>query len=73
MRALREAIEQQGKGIGTQIVKVDSFLNHRLDTGLIMQMGEAFAAHFAPGGAGAGHRTGAGAGGRGLAAVRPLL
>lgn len=48
MRTLREAIEQQGKGIGTRIVKVDSFLNHRLDTGLIMQMGEAFAAHFAP-------------------------
>ena len=46
MRELREAIEQQGRGLGTDIVKVDMFLNHRVDTGLLFRMGEAFADAF---------------------------
>ena len=46
MKALREAILSCGKGIGSDIVKVDMFLNHRLDTRLIFDMGRALADHF---------------------------
>ena len=46
MKELVEAIRTQGVGIGEDIVKVDMFLNHRLDTGLIVKMGEAFADAF---------------------------
>ena len=46
MKALREAILTCGKGIGSDIVKVDMFLNHRLDTRLIFDMGRALADHF---------------------------
>ena len=46
MEQLREAIERQGVGIGTDIVKVDMFLNHRIDTGLRFAMGEAWADAF---------------------------
>ena len=46
MEALRKAILEQGNGIGTDIVKVDMFLNHRLDTRLIFDMGRALADHF---------------------------
>ena len=47
MRELVEAIRAQGVGIGTDIVKVDMFLNHQLDTGLFVKMGRAFADAFA--------------------------
>lgn len=47
MKELVEAIRTQGVGIGTDIVKVDMFLNHRLDTALLRKMGEAFAQAFA--------------------------
>lgn len=46
MRALREAIQNQGLGLGTDIVKVDMFLNHRIDTALLFQMGEELARRF---------------------------
>ena len=46
MEALRKAILEQGKGIGDNIVKVDMFLNHRLDTGLIFDMGRELADYF---------------------------
>lgn len=46
MQALREAILQDGYGLGKDIVKVDMFLNHRLETGLLMDMGKAFYEHF---------------------------
>ena len=39
-------IQEMGKGIGTDIVKVDMFLNHRIDTALLFQMGEAWAEEF---------------------------
>lgn len=42
MKALNEAIRQYGVGIGTEVVKVDSFLNHRIDVALSTQMGQAF-------------------------------
>lgn len=46
MRELKEAILREGKGIGSHIVKVDMFLNHRLDTKLMFDMGRALADHF---------------------------
>ena len=46
MEALKQMILEQGKGIGSDIVKVDMFLNHRIDTALLFQMGEAWAEEF---------------------------
>lgn len=46
MRALREAIETYGQGLGEDIVKVDMFLNHRIDTALLFQMGQELAERF---------------------------
>jgi len=46
MRALREAIETYGQGLGEDIVKVDMFLNHRIDTALLFAMGRELADHF---------------------------
>ncbi len=46
MEALRRKIQEMGKGIGKDIVKVDMFLNHRIDTALLFQMGEAWAEEF---------------------------
>ena len=46
MEALRRKILELGKGIGKDIVKVDMFLNHRIDTALLFQMGEAWAEEF---------------------------
>lgn len=48
MEALKAAIAAKGQAIGSGIIKVDSFLNHRLDTPLIFRMGEELAQHFAP-------------------------
>ncbi|MBR4080784.1 MAG: xanthine phosphoribosyltransferase [Clostridia bacterium] len=42
MQLLKEAILRDGVGIGTEIVKVDCFLNHRIDVGLSTAMGQAF-------------------------------
>ncbi|MBQ9264775.1 MAG: xanthine phosphoribosyltransferase [Clostridia bacterium] len=46
MQALREAIMTQGMGLGTDIVKVDMFLNHRIDTALLFDMGKELAERF---------------------------
>lgn len=46
MEALRRMILEKGKGIGNDIVKVDMFLNHRIDTALLFRMGEAWAEEF---------------------------
>lgn len=46
MKELVEAIRARGRGVGTEIVKVDMFLNHRLDTDLFVKMGQAFADEF---------------------------
>lgn len=46
MEALRKSILTQGKGIGRDIIKVDMFLNHRLDTRLIFDMGRELADYF---------------------------
>ena len=46
MRELREAIAKYGQGIGQDIVKVDMFLNHRIETVLLFRMGEELASRF---------------------------
>ncbi len=46
MEALRRMILEKGRGIGNDIVKVDMFLNHRIDTKLLFEMGEAWADEF---------------------------
>ncbi len=46
MERLREAIEREGYGIGRDVVKVDMLLNHRIDTALLFEMGEAWAEEF---------------------------
>ena len=43
MEALRKMIQEKGFGIGHDIVKVDMFLNHTIDTKLLFKMGEAWA------------------------------
>ncbi len=43
MKELEEAIRKWGSIPGEGIVKVDSFLNHRIDTDLMMKMGRALA------------------------------
>ncbi len=46
MKELNDAILTYGRGLGQDVVKVDMFLNHRIDTGLLFRMGEALAEHF---------------------------
>lgn len=46
MTELREAILTYGRGLGQDVVKVDMFLNHRIDTGLLFRMGEELARRF---------------------------
>ena len=42
MQALKDAIRAYGIGLGKDVVKVDSFLNHRIDVALCTEMGNAF-------------------------------
>ena len=46
MKELVQAVRELGVGIGEDIVKVDMFLNHRMDTNLLVKMGDAFAEAF---------------------------
>ena len=46
MKELNDAIRTYGRGIGRDIVKVDMFLNHTIDTKLLFKMGEAWAEEF---------------------------
>ena len=46
MRLLEEKIRRDGKCIGTEILKVDSFLNHQIDVALIEAIGREFAEKF---------------------------
>jgi xanthine phosphoribosyltransferase len=47
MKALKEKIIADGVAIGTEIVKVDSFLNHQIDVALLDEVGREFAKRFA--------------------------
>ena len=42
MESLKRKIETEGVGIGTEVVKVDMFLNHQIDVQLAVEMGQAF-------------------------------
>ena len=46
MEELQRMIREKGQGLGTDVVKVDMFLNHRIDTKLLFRMGEAWADEF---------------------------
>lgn len=46
MQELCDAIRIFGRGVGNDIAKVDMFLNHRIDTKLLFDMGRAFADEF---------------------------
>lgn len=46
MEILKQRILKDGKGIGTAILKVDTFLNHQIDIDLMEQLGQEFYEHF---------------------------
>ena len=46
MKALKDRIVADGVAIGTEIVKVDSFLNHQIDVALLDEIGQEFAKRF---------------------------
>ncbi|MCR4963955.1 MAG: xanthine phosphoribosyltransferase [Firmicutes bacterium] len=46
MQALKERIVQDGFALGTEIVKVDSFLNHQIDVAFLQEIGREFKARF---------------------------
>ncbi|MBQ6497015.1 MAG: xanthine phosphoribosyltransferase [Firmicutes bacterium] len=46
MKALKEKIRQEGSVIGTEIVKVDSFLNHQIDVEFLEEIGLEFSKRF---------------------------
>lgn len=47
MEILKQRILKDGMGIGTEILKVDSFLNHQLDVDLLNAIGQEFFCRFA--------------------------
>ncbi|EJF34848.1 adenine/guanine phosphoribosyltransferase family protein [Weissella koreensis KCTC 3621] len=46
MKLLEERIKQDGRVIGTEVLKVDNFLNHQVDPALMEAMGQEFARLF---------------------------
>lgn len=46
MEILKQRILKDGKGVGTSILKVDTFLNHQIDIELMEQIGQEFYEHF---------------------------
>lgn len=46
MHALRERILRDGKNLGGGILKVDGFINHQVDPGLMFECGRELAARF---------------------------
>jgi len=46
MQELKDRILAEGVNLGGGILKIDSLLNHQLDPGLLMRMGQHMAAHF---------------------------
>ena len=47
MKALKERIKKDGEAIGTEVVKVDGFLNHQIDVQFMSQLGKEFRRRFA--------------------------
>lgn len=46
MKRLQEKIRSEGQAIGTEIVKVDSFLNHQIDVAFLNEVGKEFGRRF---------------------------
>ena len=46
MQELKERIVKEGKVLPGNIIKVDGFLNHRIDTGLLGRIAEEFGKYF---------------------------
>lgn len=46
MKFVEEKIQKDGRVIGDDILKVDSFVNHQLDTKFVKEVGEYFASEF---------------------------
>ena len=46
MKLLQDRIRREGRVLPGNIVKVDGFLNHRVDTGLLTQIADEFAKIF---------------------------
>ena len=46
MQELKERIRKEGKVLPGNIIKVDGFLNHRIDTELMDHIAEEFGKHF---------------------------
>ncbi|HPO04659.1 MAG TPA: xanthine phosphoribosyltransferase [Bacillota bacterium] len=46
MQLLKDRIIKDGQAVGTEIVKVDSFLNHQIDVALVSEIGKEFAIRF---------------------------
>ena len=42
MELLKRRISEQGKAIGSDVVKVDMFLNHQIDVDLLCEIGKEF-------------------------------
>lgn len=51
MQALRDRIQRDGRNLGGGILKVDGFINHQVDAGLMEACGREFAARFKDSGA----------------------
>ena len=47
MKLLQQRIQRDGKIKGTDVLKVDSFLNHQMDVALFAEMGKEFKRRFA--------------------------
>ncbi len=47
MQLLKEKIKTDGIAVNEDILKVDSFINHKVDPFLMKEIGKDFAAHFA--------------------------
>jgi xanthine phosphoribosyltransferase len=47
MQELKERIRKEGKNLGGGILKVDSFLNHQIDPGLMTRLGQELARRLA--------------------------
>ncbi|KRN31192.1 xanthine phosphoribosyltransferase [Weissella halotolerans] len=50
MRELEERIRREGRVLGTDVLKVDNFLNHQVDPKLMVALGHEFAMRFADAG-----------------------
>ena len=46
MQELKERIQKEAKVLPGNIIKVDGFLNHRIDTELMVHIAEEFGKHF---------------------------